>query len=425
MKQIVPGLFRRRNNNKAATKAAAAVRDQLPGSHIHDFPSISVGRVSAIHRGQPGPCSAGVIGVASGTDGATATVSTLTNDRSEATMKMSEQILQDDHKISFETGDSYDVSLTSSRYESNDRGIDQYSDGINKPSYSPNRGYATGINKHRYFPKYSPKGVDEFESTNMYKSTKCDSRKEVRFRSESHGRSNQVFNDDARTNQSSSLFHDDNTRTNQSSSLFEVDTRTDQSSLLFDDDTRTNQSSSIFHDEAGESYFDEVTLGSTTLDEGGTNAESESYLTSLDDGNFMSYVSELDDDGDKQRRKYQLGVGQNATTSKLRKGVVKTTSSASEGTTSTRRRVTVHAPRGHRGKSSTDDADLADDVHCPLLPDILEEVSGSYLDAKSALNQVLYAFFVSPDDIDRVADKLRDAKLELVEMYQDQLDERW
>ena len=147
-------------------------------------------------------------------------------------------------------------------------------------------------------------------------------------------------------------------------------------------------------------------------------------MNSLDDGSSMSYVFELVDDGEKQRRKYQLGVGQNATTSKLRKGVVKTTSSASEGTTSTRRRVTVHAPPSHRGKSSIDDADFADDVHCPLLPNILEEVSGSYLDIKSALNQVLHAFFVSPDDIDRVADKLRDAKLELVEMYHDQLDKR-
>ena len=35
------------------------------------------------------------------------------------------------------------------------------------------------------------------------------------------------------------------------------------------------------------------------------------------------------------------------------------------------------------------------------------------------LNQVLHAFFVSSDDIDLVADKLRDAKLELVEMYHD------
>ena len=105
--------------------------------------------------------------------------------------------------------------------------------------------------------------------------------------------------------------------------------------------------------------------------------------------------------------------------------MAKTTSSASasQGTTSTRRCVTVHAPQGRYGKSSRDNSDFADDVQCPLLPDILEEVSGSYLDVKSALNQVLHAFFISQDDIDRVADKLRDAKLELVEMY-DQLDER-
>mmetsp|Transcript_20570 Transcript_20570/g.38840 ORF Transcript_20570/g.38840 Transcript_20570/m.38840 type:complete len:534 (+) Transcript_20570:234-1835(+) len=356
-------------------------------------------------------------------------------------------------------------SRLSMRYESTDRGMDRYAAGIDKHSSNSNSN-----------PKYSPKGVDEevlFESTNMYKNVKhnCDSRKEVQqFCSTNHGRSNQDDdNDDMHSNQFSSLFE-----------VFEDDTCTDahtaqSSSLLglsiMDDDTRatrtTMQSSSIFpddeDDETRESTLDldDVTLGSTTL--GSTTFDTtldESFMTSLDDATSASmtssYLFELVDDDDdddvnnngkhgrRRRKKYQLGVGQNATTSKLRKGQVKTIAAASRSSSllsssksspnpspsSSRRRVTVHSPRGRFSKNSADESyifasdDTNDDVAlaCPL-PEIIEEITGSYEDVKSSLNQVLHAFFISEDDVDRIADKVRDARLELVDMYHDQLEE--
>ena len=50
---------------------------------------------------------------------------------------------------------------------------------------------------------------------------------------------------------------------------------------------------------------------------------------------------------------------------------------------------------------------------------MLDEVSGTIMDIKSALNQVLYAFFISEDDIDKTVDRIRCAKLELAEMSED------
>lgn len=268
----------------------------------------------------------------------------------------------------------------SHRYESSDR----------RDRYSPD------FNKH----KDSPRGVHEFESEiSMYKNGKsCEpgsNKKEVRFcRSSNNRRSGR------RLSRQISSQTDDDTWTRQSSSLFDGDdTCTNQSSTVFDDDTRTNQSSSSFNEE--DTQFDEVTLEETT-DEG------ESLFTSLDDATTSpSYIFQLIDDGGfKQRQKYQLGVGQNPNSR-----------STLASPPARRRRVTVHAPRGRRGKNSTDDANFVDgDIACPVLPEMLEEVHGTYKDFKKSLDQVMHAFFISEDDVDRMSDKIRDAKLELVDL---------
>merc|ERR1711957_1132195 len=54
---------------------------------------------------------------------------------------------------------------------------------------------------------------------------------------------------------------------------------------------------------------------------------------------------------------------------------------------------------------------------------IREEVAGTYKDFMSALHQVGNAFVIGPDDIDRVADKIRDAKIEMGENYDRQVQE--
>ena len=55
---------------------------------------------------------------------------------------------------------------------------------------------------------------------------------------------------------------------------------------------------------------------------------------------------------------------------------------------------------------------------------IREEVNGTYNDFTQALHQVTNAFVINPDDIDRLADKIRDAKIELGENYARQVNER-
>ena len=59
-----------------------------------------------------------------------------------------------------------------------------------------------------------------------------------------------------------------------------------------------------------------------------------------------------------------------------------------------------------------------------LLSSISEEVSGTIKDFKETMHQVSNAFTISPDDIDRMADKIRDAKIELGENYEKQVKER-
>eukprot|EP00578_Thalassiosira_sp_NH16_P032636 CAMPEP_0181082596 /NCGR_PEP_ID=MMETSP1071-20121207/3707_1 /TAXON_ID=35127 /ORGANISM="Thalassiosira sp., Strain NH16" /LENGTH=335 /DNA_ID=CAMNT_0023164195 /DNA_START=301 /DNA_END=1305 /DNA_ORIENTATION=- len=282
---------------------------------------------------------------------------------------------------------------------------------------------ATRVSSRYESNRNSPQGVndldDEFESTNMHRNMQhCDSRKEGQFRSakKNHGRPIQDL----------SRNDDNDTRTNQSSSLFDLEeTSTNQSSSLFDDETRTNQSSSMCHEEdtyAGtETNFDDVTLGSildnATMED--VTVENESIMNSLMDG--TPYTFELVDDS-RQRRKYKLGVGQNGTTSTTRKRAATPSIPNIKGSSSGGRRAASTAPQGRPGKNTNDDSVLSyddDEAHCPFLPRMLDEVSGTIMDIKSALNQVLYAFFISEDDIDKTVDRIRCAKLELAEMSED------
>ena len=441
MKQIgVPSIFRSRRSKAAA---AAKNSDAADGDSSGAFPSSNIGRINIVPSSSPRR----VIGVAN-EEGATVhnsakyygeatTVSTLTNGsrvRRDPTMKRSERIIESEER-SYEaaydrhsTPQAVGIDHLSTReqmwyknqiYLLDKQGTSNHQNSKNNQGASSRGRLATRYgsrnrNANDRYPysdneRYSPKGVDEFDSVdvNTAKEFKhCDSRsKEVRFRANTKKFDAQEEDNDAYTNQSSTLFGDDDTRTNQSSSLFgeDIDTRTS-----LDDDTRANQSN-----------FDEVTLGSATLDTTGdydtvTEGFESSYMTYDDDGTSkMSYVFELlDDDDGRQRRKYQYGVGQRSSKAfknKSKEGTLKVDSSKDkDGTSSSRRRVAVHAPRGRQSPS-------VDDVPCPFLPTIMEEVTGTYLDAKLACEQVLHAFFVSPDDIDRVADKIRDAKLELGE----------
>ena len=108
------------------------------------------------------------------------------------------------------------------------------------------------------------------------------------------------------------------------------------------------------------------------------------------------------EDGRKQH--YQLGVGN----SKKRASSF----AKKQGTSGSGRRVTIHAPRDRHTE--------IDDAECPYFPAAVEELAGTFNDVKESFSQVLYAFYISEDQVDRIGDKLRDAKVELIELYHDQ-----
>jgi hypothetical protein len=253
-----------------------------------------------------------------------------------------------------------------------------------------------GVDRHRY----SPRGVDEFEN-HPWKRSDSDY-------------DDYTYSDDGdtRTNLSTKLLEDDedSCTTTQYTSALEDDTRTYFSSLLFDDDDDANSDSSDVFDDV-DVALDSAISGYTT-----NATESESLFTSLDDGTSMPYVFELKDDGAKQRPKYQLGVGHNPEFTGHRKS--RWSSSKSKRTDlSTSETIPAWPKRDRRKMNSKVDASSEDYVECPLLQVLLEEVSGTYKDAKLALDQVLHAFCISPDNLDSISDKLSDAKVELLEMY--------
>eukprot|EP00985_Skeletonema_marinoi_P001696 scaffold686_cov245-Skeletonema_marinoi.AAC.7 len=171
---------------------------------------------------------------------------------------------------------------------------------------------------------------------------------------------------------------DSETYTHQSSSLMDA---TDSTSVYDDDGTR----STFFYSEGGtedDTNFEDVTLG--TLD------------TSLASTRYE--MADVDNS-----KKYKLGCGTSPHTKQRSKDV--------------RRPRSRSPPRRRRDRSnSNDDALSADGINsrCPNpLPD---ELRGTIEDVSLAFNQVLHAFFISPDDIDKMSDKIRDACYDLREI---------
>lgn len=409
LQQIVPSRFRKRSKGGTWAAAAAPPRSSRPDTH-RDISTL--GRINI------------VTGSGSGDGRGTATISTLTNDLqntysgklkavgvASSTLTANDSLHQEDNNTNGADQRSVTSSLeptyngkieavgidhlslreqmwyktqlhllekqkreaTSSPHKRrhDGGGRRRLSSRYESSDRSKDDRYAAGINSHRDSNRNSPQGVDEFAN--------IDSKKEVRFRSDT---------DPSPTKRS-----------------------------LMDDTLSSSMSRDV---DTSDSVFDDVTLESTSQD-GTETIMSNSYLTSVaDDATFTSYRYEMVDDNDgKRRRRYQLGVGQ-------------TTKGRSKGPPD--KDVSTKSRRFRRMRSAADDSDVGgetvvvdDDetvVVCPLIPTILEETAGWFEDTKSAINQVWYAFFISGDDIDRMADKLRDAKLELVERYIEQASER-
>jgi len=208
-----------------------------------------------------------------------------------------------------------------------------------------------------------------------------------------------------------------------------------------DDDTRTYGSSSYYDD----SQYDETTLGETTLEE--TTLGESTWASEYDDGTSVStdryYSRNNVDHQAKYKPSHKNGnmpqpILRSSSSSRHYNSSsgVKPSAVNRQSSGNSDRRVTIHAHRGrgedkdyrnHKRSSRHSDSDLdGGGGFCPLpsMKEINDEVMGTYKDAASAFHQVLHAFVISPDDIDRVADKIRDAKVELKETYDEQVRER-
>mmetsp|Transcript_13146 Transcript_13146/g.20291 ORF Transcript_13146/g.20291 Transcript_13146/m.20291 type:complete len:558 (-) Transcript_13146:151-1824(-) len=206
----------------------------------------------------------------------------------------------------------------------------------------------------------SPTGVDDFESINKFKNVKLDDNKS------SDHRENESPEPDERT------YDDEDDRT-------------------YDDDSRTYGT----YDDGEDSYY---TYGDATY---GTYDDS-TYVTYDDDETYGTY--------DEDRGKYSPS---HKTVDKPEPILKGSTTSAKTDKKKSNRRVTIHSHRG-RGENV--------DEGCPFpgLDDAFEELAGTYKDFKTTMNQVGSAFLLSPDDIDKLSDKIRDAQVEMVENYEKQ-----
>ena len=278
----------------------------------------------------------------------------------------------------------------------------------------------------------SPTGVDEFDTNNAWSRKASASSGRVK----NHG---QIRKPSPTTTTDSNLTDDDSLQqrghgggggVNKSTATGggSIASKTEDEEILDEDDEDT-RASSMYDDDTrtyddGTSYADETTLGETIDD----TTLGESTWASYDEDD--SYISNSESMGGKFSPGHKKGTKPAPILKsglKNKNGNNKKSVKRSDSDTGGKR-VTIHS---HRGKGEVNDEDftLFDDVNamCPTIPSlamIQEEVNGTYKDFTSALHQVSTSFVISPDDIDRMADKIRDAKIELGENYQKQMKDR-
>ena len=436
MKQI-SSVFRRRKNPDSAAAATAAHADADNTDAKQPADSIlPIGRETIIQRGQP---SIKVIHIASNvncaaTPSATDSRSTPVVEMPEAPMTMKSPghggtVPRDIDKTKTTTTFNVDSTpfgpdqLLSAReqiwYKNQMYLLAKQQQAVSRVTIPPSRVESTSRTDGgvvRYIDdgfdrqRYSPRGVDDFESDGgMIQSNS--KREGVRSNETSKGDYDYYdgFDDDDDDDTRKNLSrNDEDSCTTQFTSALDDDTRTYLSSLLFDEDESRSDSSELFNGVA----LDSAISGYTTA------TESVSLFSSLDDGTSNSYVFELVDDGGKQRRKYQLGVGHKPDISVHRKCPRSLTRTRrSEDRDSTSKTITAWPQMDRRKMNSTIDANSpVGDAECPLLQVFLEEVTGTYKDVKLALDQILHAFCISPDNVDQISDELSFARLELLDL---------
>ncbi len=174
----------------------------------------------------------------------------------------------------------------------------------------------------------------------------------------------------------------DSNTTQQPSSLMDA---TDTASVYDDDGT----TSTFFYSKDGteeDTTFEEVTLG--TLD------------TSVTTRYEMA-------DDESSSKKYKVGFG-TAPSARLRPKNVPQQRSRSRSPPPRRR----HRSRSRNRSYSKDDASVGYvNSRCSFTNEWREDVS-------QAFSQILHAFFISPDDVDKMSDKIRDACYDLKDMQE-------
>lgn len=418
MKKLVSSVFnRRRDTNKSKTIDNTVEVTENPYAH----------RINIIHRGSNDNHNH---------NGGEHTISTLTNNdhlpnNKQLGMNNHDETLQPMNKKGSEERINTGINHLSKREQmwykqqmyllekdTANASSSPHRDSKNYAYYSSNDD-SNGSSSNR---GDSPSGVEEFDSLQYSTSADMESRhkntkSKVRFQSNTRGSAgsrllkqvsaSQSQDDDTKQSSGLALISEDDTYTQQSSLFADGDTYTQQSSSLFTDgDTYTkytNQSSSLFPHE--EDQFEDVSLGSGTIGtfETETLDGIESILTPPPTTSTYRRF-EMAEDGRKQH--YQLGVGNSKTRA--------SSFAKKQGTSGSGRRVTIHAPRPRDRHTEIDDAE------CPCFPAVVEELAGTFNDVKESFSQVLYAFYISEDQVDRIGDKLRDAKVELIELYHDQ-----
>ena len=189
------------------------------------------------------------------------------------------------------------------------------------------------------------------------------------------------------TSQSTSL---DETMTSTRSLFSGLETRTSTQSFAYmDGDTLTT----VYEEEA--TLGDDVSLGSNTFND----------TTFTDENTSISYYSfrMADTQGPK---KYQYGVG-----TPPRFGSLATTQQARNLSKASSEISISSVSRESFDHTITDGLPPSS-----CLSTVVDEMKGSYKDISKTINQVLYAFSISADDLDLVSAKIRDARLEVMGM---------
>mmetsp|Transcript_12747 Transcript_12747/g.29297 ORF Transcript_12747/g.29297 Transcript_12747/m.29297 type:complete len:365 (-) Transcript_12747:44-1138(-) len=181
-----------------------------------------------------------------------------------------------------------------------------------------------------------------------------------------------------------------------SESLFSgLETRTDLSSVFLEDSDTLTQSFAYTDDDETFTVYEDVSLGSNTFHD----------TTFTDENTAMSNYSfrMANVQGPK---KYQYGVG-----TPPRFGLMTATRQARNSSKAPSKKSNSSVSRESLDYTITDGSPC-----CSCLSTVMEEMKGSYKDISKTINQILCAFSVSPDNLDLVSDKIRDARLEVLEM---------